>query len=125
MDFKTAIRVHKVDIDMDTGEKLSHSEIYSRMIDKLGGVDAVWPCIPFTLEQIQKALRTDEHLNNLPMRKWDHAGGWITDVYAGREEVRPLPSRLRGMLLNAGVTCFSNAECVCLLKECARRKATA
>lgn len=126
MDFKTAIRVHKCDIDMDTGERLSHSEIYGRMIDKLGGVDAVWECVPFTLADIQTALRTDKSLNSLDMELWDLAGGWYP--YRGRggsEEYRPCYSRLRDMLRNAGITIFSPSECVCTLKECARRKAMA
>lgn len=108
MDFKTAIRVHKCDIDMDTGEKLSHSEIYGRMIEKLGGVDAVFAYVPFSTEKIKKALQSDTHLNNLPIATWDTAAIW-----------------LRNPLLRSGITCFSEAECVCTLKECARRKAMA
>lgn len=123
MDFKTAIRVHKCDIDMDTGERLSHSEIYGRMIDKLGGADAVWKCVPFTLEEIQEAIKTDKNLNNLPMSAWDAAGGWFPYIArGGHQDFRAIWSPLRGLLLGNGITCFSPSECVCLLKECARRK---
>ncbi len=125
MDIDKAIRVHRGNIDMDTGERLSHSEIYGRIIDKLGGVDAVWKCVPFTLEQVQQALKTDEHLNNLPMKKWDIASGFRCFICKGKELVKPIPSQLRGMLLKAGINCYSNSQGVCILKECARRKAQA
>lgn len=106
MDFKTAIRVKECCIDMDTGKPLSYSEIYGRMIDKLGGVDAVFTYVPFSTEEIKKALRSDTNLNNLSITTWDTASVW-----------------LKGLLLRNGITCFSLAECVCTLKECARRKA--
>lgn len=125
MDIDKAIRVHRGNIDMDTGEQLSHSEIYGRIIDKLGGVDAVWKCVPFTLEQVQQALKTDEHLNNLPIREWDMASGWISYIAQGREYFAPRHSRLRTMLQDVGITCYSCSQGVCILKECARRKAQA
>ena len=70
MTLKEAIGVHRCDIDIKTGERLTHSDIYGRAIDLLGGLDVVAPYIPFPLDDIRKALKTDPHLNGgIPVRR--------------------------------------------------------
>lgn len=124
MDFKTAIRVDCYNRDLDTGIKLSHQEIYGRMIELLGGVDTVWKCVPFSMGEIRHALFSDQHLNNLPMRKWDAAAGFVeyVNMRSKTKEMRRVGSLLQILLQKAGVTCYSPSECVCVLKECARLK---
>ena len=41
MDIKEAIGIQKCNIDIETGEQLSYSEIYGRAIEYLGGLDEV------------------------------------------------------------------------------------
>lgn len=124
MDFKTAIHVDCYNRDLSTGVELSHQEIYGRMIELLGGVETVWKCVPFTLGEIRHALCSDQHLNNLPMRQWDAAAGFVeyVNMKSKTKEMRRIRSPLQILLQKAGVTCYSPAECVCVLKECARLK---
>ena len=120
-----AIGVHKVDIDVKTGEKLSHSEIYGRMIEFLGGLDEVARFIPFPLETIRKKLKDDPHLNNTSMRRWDEAAGFQCGVFGnrhrGQAECRPTGDGLWNLYRQHGITGASCAEGVCILKEAARR----
>lgn len=115
--FSEAINVKNADIDTITGERLTHREIYARAINLLGGLDAVIPYIPFSLVAIKKALKTDEHLNNLSMQTWDLASGFrcraanVTFVGGG----------VWHLYRKAGINSASNAQGVCLLKEAARQ----
>lgn len=118
MTVKELAGVVRCDIDATTGERLSHREIYGRIIDKLGGLDAIIPMIPYGLSTLQKALPEDEHFNNLPMNLWDRAAGFEKNL--GRCCVL-IGSRLTYHMSKFGITAMSNAENVCILKEAARR----
>ena len=102
------------------GERLNqkHSEYYGMLVEKLG-YEKVAACIPFSEEECRKALAKDPALNSTPIRTWDKAGGFVNKrgdcIYVG--------SPLTRLLRAHGITVFSNAECVCLLKECARIRA--
>lgn len=116
MTLKEAIGVKNANIDVKTGRKLEHSEIYGRAIDLLGGVDAVWQYVPFSLEEIKAALPKDKHLNNLSMREWDMASGFI----CRGADCRPVGGGIWALYRKAGINCASNSDGVCILKECAR-----
>lgn len=121
MTLKEAIHIHHCDIDDATGEKLTHSEIYTRAINFLGGLEAVKPFIPFGREVIKEALKTDEHLNNLPMERWDLASGFRS----GRQGTMIFVGRGIWYLYHkAGITAASCSDGVCILKEAARQWAT-
>lgn len=94
-------------IGIKSVSEVSHEEKYSRLIDVVGGLDAVIPCIPFSLTSIREALEHhDEHLNTLPLRTWDSsANNYVKDL----------------MYRKARITCSSLSERVCLLKEAARQ----
>lgn len=86
--------------------EVSHEEKYSRLIDVCGGLNAVIPYIPFSLDSIKRALEHhDEYLNTLPLKTWDFAAERVKDL----------------MWLKAHITCSSLAERVCLLKAAARQ----
>ncbi len=105
MTLEQVINIRNCDIDITTGEKLTHSEIYTRAINLFGGLDQVIPLIPFTIEEIKTALDNhDEYLNTLPLRTWDYAANSI-----------------KGKLFRVGVTVSSLSQCVCILKEAARQ----
>ena len=105
MTLEQAINIKNCDIDITTGEKITHREIYTRAINLLGGLDRVIPLVPFTLEQIKTALANhDEYLNTLPLKTWDFAS-----------------HNVKGCLIRAGVTTLSLSQCVCILKEAARQ----
>lgn len=117
MTLQEAIGVHRCDIDIKTGERLTHSDIYGRAIDLLGGLDAVAPYIPFPVEVIRKALKTDLHLNNTPIRRWDAAAGF----QVSRGDCRPTGGGLWYLYRMHGITSASCSDGVCVLKEAARR----
>ena len=104
--FSEAINIKNADIDRITGERISHKEIYTRAINICGGLDAVIPYIPFSLEAIKEALEHhDEHLNTLPLKTWDFAS-----------------ERVKGLChCKAQVNYMSVSQGVCLLKEAARQ----
>lgn len=116
MTVKELAGVIRCDIDAETGKQLTHREIYGRIIDKLGGLDAIIPMIPYGLKTLQNALPEDKHFNNLSMRRWDEASGF--EVSVGRCAL--VGSRLTNHLRKFGVNAMSNAENVCILKEAAR-----
>ena len=105
------------DRDLKTGKVLDHREKYHRIIDKLGGVDAIKPYIPFSIEVLQKAYREDRYFNNLSMRKWDMASGFRCSL--GNVELL-YGAPILCFYARHGLTCISNAESVCILKEAAR-----
>ena len=67
----------RVDTDIKTGEKLTHSEIYGRAIEFLGGLDEVARFVPFPVETLRKKLKSDPFLNNTAMSRWDAASGFV------------------------------------------------
>ena len=94
-------------IGIKSVSEVSHEEKYARLINAVGGLDAVRPCVPFSLIQIKNALENhDEHLNTLPLKHWDFsADGYVKDL----------------MYRKAKITCSSLSERVCLLKAAARQ----
>ena len=88
--------------DVRTGIELEWKEYMARVINKIG-VNNIAPYIPFELESVREALKSDEHLNNLPLRQWDIAA-----------------EQMKGLLHRNGITTYSLSERVCILKETAR-----
>lgn len=103
MTLEQAINIRNCDVDIATGKKITHEEIYTRAINLLGGLDAVIPHIPFSIAKIKTALDDhDEHLNTLPLRTWDFASNF-----------------LRRRFNQVGVTVIPISQCVCTLKQAA------
>jgi hypothetical protein len=110
--------VHMGDVDNVTNEKIGHRAKWQRVVNALGYED-VKKCIPYTLEQIKKALPKDEHMNNLPIKKWDNASGvWVNNMSGAHSILYGAP--LLALYRKAGVTSFSQSDGVCILKEAAR-----
>lgn len=103
MTFSEFAGVKCADIDIETGNRMAHRDIYRRVIERLGGLEKVKPYIPFSLVKIRKAIPKDEHLNNLPIRKWDLAAGCLWVLYR-KNDIRSA----------------SPSQGVCLLKEAAK-----
>ena len=119
MTIQEAIGVKCCDIDAKTGERLSHSDIYGRAVEFLGGLDEVARFIPFPMETIREKLKSDPHLNNTDMSRWDWASGFVCDGI----DCRPTGRGLWALYRKHGINCASNSEGVCILKEAARRLA--
>ena len=116
--FEQAINIRCANIDTITGQEGSQSEVYTRAIKLLGGLDAVIPFIPFSLDDIKYAIQTDKHFNNLPLEKWDIASGFMS----GRQgSLRFIGGGIWRLYRNAGINSASCSQGVCLLKEAARQ----
>lgn len=103
MTFSEFAGVKCADIDIETGNRMAHRDIYRRVIQRLGGLEKVKPYIPFSLEQIRKAIPKDEYLNNLPIREWDFHASCLWGLYRKND--------IRSASISQGV---------CLLKEAAK-----
>jgi hypothetical protein len=92
------------DLGLKYGSEMEHRAKYGKLVWDAGWYGKFLPWIPATKEELRKALEEDEHLNNIPLNKWDmsaHAVAWI-------------------MSNTLGINCLSLAECVCILKEAAK-----
>lgn len=104
--------------DLTTGENLNWHQYMTRVVNKLG-FEEVKKCIPFTLEEIKKALPKDEYLNNLAMKKWDNASGiWVNDRTGDRGILHGAP--LLQIYRKHGIDSFSQSNGVSILKTAAR-----
>lgn len=119
MDVFEAVGVTGLYKDIVTGKELSHEEVYDRIIERLGGLYAVLLYIPFEIAEIREALKTDENLNNLPLKTWDYAAGFAVDgPYA-----RPTFNNLWKLYRAHGINAASASQGVCILKRAACRLA--
>lgn len=118
MTIKEAIGVKNCNVDAKTERVLAHSEIYGRAIDFLGGVECVWKYVPFSEEEVKKALGKDQHLNNLSMKKWDIASGFVRSG----ADCKAIGGGLWALYRKPGINAASCSDGVCILKECARLK---
>ena len=116
MTLKEAVGV-RVDVDVKTGQKLSHSEVYGRIIDFLGGLEAVAPYIPFDIPYLREKLKRDPWFNNTDMSRWDTAAGFR---YC-RSDCFATGGGLWALYRSHGINCASCSDGVSLLKEAARR----
>ena len=117
MTFEEFIGIKNADIDIETGKQMKHRDIYRRAITRFGGLKAIKPLIPFSLEEIKEALaKGDEHLNTLDIRKWDSAAGF----YIKGNDCAIMPSPIWNLYRQNHVTSASCSQGVCLLKEAAR-----
>lgn len=90
---------------------------YRKVVLALGKRE-VFDCLPFTAKEIEKAIKTDPALNNLPLRQWSYAAGYDTGFDGGK--CIPISSSLMKLMkTKLGVTSFTCVQNVCILKEAA------
>lgn len=90
----------------EDGTEMTHREKYSAIVNAIGLGTCVH-YIPATKEEVVEALKTDEYLNNIPIKKWDDQHWFI------KQE-----------LFRIGINAISLSDTVCVLKEAARMWAT-
>lgn len=122
MNVKTAVGIINCNKDRETGKELTHGEVYGRVIEYLGGLEAVAAYIPFDINDIRKALaKGDTHLNTLSIKTWDRMAGFYR--HHEHSVIISGSGSIWDLLLKKGITASSPAENVCILKEAARRLA--
>ena len=117
MTIQEAVHVNNQRIDINTGKELEHNEFYERVIDFLGGLDAVKKYVPFDVETLRKAYKQDKHFNNLSLSVWDHAAGYY---FTHQRAYRTSGPSLCDLYHKCDITCASVSEGVCILKTAAR-----
>jgi len=114
-----AIGIRNANEDVQTGERVEHSEIYGRAIEFLGGLDVVARYIPYPLDVLQRCTKRDPHLNNTSMREWDAMAGFRTVLNTGICDF--IGGGLWELYRKHGINAASCSNGVCILKEAARR----
>ena len=92
----------------------NHTEDYYKKIINLLGYENVKRCVPFTIAELKKSK--DKHFNDLPLKTWDLASGFV--VYS--TECKHVGSMLTSLYRTVGVNSFSCSTGVSILKTCAR-----
>lgn len=115
MNFNQLLGLNSFQKDVN-GNELTHKEKQTKIINLLG-YEEVKKCIPFTFDELKKAFATDKYFNNLPLKKWDNASGFV----CSGANAKIIGSHLTDVLYKkVGVDCFSLSDGVCILKNCAR-----
>lgn len=99
-------------------ETLSFEAKMDAYIECLGGIEAVKPYIPFSIEEIQKKLEMGKKLN-FKTDVWVRAAGFEET----EGEVFFVGGGITGLFWQKGIMDFSAAEGVCILKRAAERLA--
>ena len=102
---------------------VSHDDYYSVLADALGTKELERLVLSMTqVPKIRAALDSgDEHLNTIPLLKWDRLHSSVFDM------VKKMPSVMAiswdGVKLKPGTVCWSLSESVSVLKAVAKRMA--
>ena len=114
MTLEQACGIVRNTVDEQTGDELSHREIYARYIDYLGGLDKVKQYIPIPLKELRQAYKKDKAFNNTGLGLWQNAAGFTAGnpvCYFGG---------IWMLYRQYNINMASCAQGVCLLKEAAR-----
>jgi hypothetical protein len=84
------------------GTKMSHEEKYGTVVNAIGLEKCLF-YVPTKLDKLESLLEEDEHLNNVPLRKWDaqHAS-------------------FKYEMVRKGINSLSLSDTVCTLKAAAK-----
>ena len=77
--------------------------------------------VPYTKEELTKAYRKDVNFSSLPIKRWDHAAGFLVanDNKHGTQRVTQHSERSLLNFFPKDVDCVTLSECVGILKQCA------
>lgn len=53
------------------------NEVYMKAVIEKIGLDKLKKCLPEKLPVLCEAYKTDKNLNNIPLKKWDQACGYL------------------------------------------------
>lgn len=84
-------------------QRQEHIDKYTTIVEKLGGTRAFELFLPENVSVLREKLAEDEHLNNIPLNRWDRLDG-----------------RVRYLAHGAGFRYWSLSDTVCTAKQAAR-----
>lgn len=87
--------------EREDGSTITHEEKFGTIVNDIG-LDTCIRYIPFTKEEIQEAIETEDYLNSLPIRDWESQHDYFKYMF-GR----------------LGVNTVSINDTVCTLKRAA------
>ncbi len=90
---------------------ITHDEYYCGLADVIGR-RAIERLIPAAVDEVRTALKTDPHLNNIPLCKWDREDPFVRAMAYGNL-IEPI----------TGSRGWSLSDTVCVLKAVAKRLA--
>jgi len=96
------------------GTEMNHGDIYSNVVNAIG-LKVCERYIPATKEEILEALKTDKHLSNIPLKKWDFASGYT----CSGSHVNKTHQGFKDVMIKSGINELSLSDCVCTLKQAA------
>lgn len=100
---------------------IPHEKIMESALHTLG-LNALARCIPFSIAEISTALdKGDEHLNTLCIKDWDAAAGFVFIRTKNEEIMHQIPCSFARLLQEHGITSYSCAQGVCVLKYAAKQ----
>lgn len=109
-------------------KNLTHDALYDRIIDALGGPEALAPYLPYrTTDALLAAYQIDPDFNAAPLHArylsiWDKAAGFrIADKPMQPPTYVPDDGPFQTFLRSRGVTWTTLGQSVCLLKRAAAR----
>lgn len=96
-------------------------DFYSTIVQTIG-VAKVAQHVPFPMDVLVKAYKRDKSFNTVatPLKMWDTATGMYKESCSSTAPYIVSGTGLTYLLRKEKITHYSLAECVCLLKECAR-----
>lgn len=122
MNLKQFANVDSFYCDLNNGNKLEWRDYMARVINKLG-IGNIKPYIPYDMDVLIKHFRNgDVYFNNTHLSAWDNAGGFVRQINKSTKnlEYHRNSYGIGNLLVCNGITCYSVADVVCILKETAR-----
>lgn len=98
----------------------NHDAYWDTIIERLGGTARLRDFVPFGVETLTAAYAKDKYFNTpeTNLRLWDKASGWEQGIQG---KMFRIGSPLQDFLLKHGIRSYSPSDCVCLLKQVAKR----
>lgn len=105
-----------------TVRKSGFEHVYRTVVEKLGGVDAIRPYIPFSDDILRQSYAEDRYFNTslTPLRKWDEKSGiHVRNGHLGSSQPVATGNGIFQLAAKKGITRMSQSQAICILKTAA------
>lgn len=106
-------------LGITSNTNINHREKYGKIV-KLIGLDNFKELMPEEPDVLAEKLEQDSALNNIKLSRWNAIAGTYAYIdKSGKQLYMQTDSKLKRLLYRQGITCYSPAELVSILKEAA------